>query len=374
MITRRHLVSGIASIGLLNGANVLGAGRPITLGQSVALTGSFGEVGTQFNLGAKLFFDSLNARGGIDGTKIDLRLLDDGDEPERCWNNTERFINDGVFALFGYGGSAPTLSILALASQGRLPLFGALSGAQALRQPYNPYVLNVRASYFDEASAIVKHFNSVGAKRVAVVYQDDSLSALEGINLSMDTIKLRPVANATVARNSTDVSNAVAGILKSGPEAIIQICSYRSAAEFIRQARRAGYAGNFYSMSFVGAHSLISDLGVNARGVMVSQVAPSPYTPAAPITAEFLTATKAKGLTDSAVNHAAMEGFLAAKAFATVYRSAGKNVDRESFVAAAQSTQNANIGGLELNYDAKRNSLSSFVEMTILTERGRILR
>lgn len=355
-------------------SSVARAASTIVLGQSVAMSGPFGAVGSQFSLGAQLYFDGLNAKGGIAGIKVELRTLDDGDEPERCWSNTERFIEEGVFALFGYGGTATTLSILALASQGKIPLFAPLSGTQALRQPYNRYVTNVRASYFEEASAIVKHFSLVGTKRVGVVYQDDLLSALEGVNRSMDALKLQPVVNATIQRNSTNVDAAVSTILAKSPEAIIQICSYKACADFIRTARKQGFSGNFYCMSFVGAHTLIADLGGNARGVMVSQVVPSPYSPATLISAEYIAAMKLKGQTKNALSHSGLEGFVAAKAFSMAMRMAGKGMARESFVEAVQAIQGLDIGGMSLDYDARRNTLASFVEMTMLTEHGRILR
>lgn len=373
MFKRRQVLKGIAGLSLIPSSFVR-AGNTVVLGQSIALTGPFGAVGTQFSLGAKLYFDVLNGKGGIDGLKVDLRTHDDGDEPERCWANTERFMNEGAFALFGYGGTASTLSILAMASQGKVPLFAPLSGAQALRQPYNPYVINVRASYFEEASTIVKHFSLIGVKRVGVVYQDDLLSALEGVNRTMDALKMQPVANATIQRSSTNVESAVRLVLAKNPEAIIQICSYKSCADFIRVARNLGYTGNFYCMSFVGAHTLIADLGANARGVMVSQVVPSPYSPATAIVAEYSSAMKLKGMTSFALNHSSLEGFIAAKAFVQAVRMAGKSLDREKFLEAIQSIQAFNIGGMVLEYDARKNSLSSFVEMTMLTEHGRILR
>lgn len=373
MITRRQFAKAAAGLSSLS-STLARASNTLVLGQSVAMSGPFGAVGTQFSQGAKLYFDGLNAKGGIDGMKVELRTLDDGDEPERCWANTERFMEEGVFALFGYGGTATTLSILALASQGKFPLFAPLSGAQALRQPYNPYVINVRASYFDEASAIVKHFSLVGAKRIGVVYQDDLLSALEGVNRSMDGLKLQPIVNATIQRNSTNVDSAVKIVLAKNPEAIIQICSYKACADFIRAARKQGFSGNFYCMSFVGAHTLIADLGANARGVMVSQVVPSPYSPATSISSEYTVAIKQKGLTASALNHSGLEGYIAAKAFSLAARMAGKGIDREKFLESVQAIQGFNIGGMSLDYDTRKNTLASFVEMTMLTEHGRILR
>ena len=49
----------------------------IIIGQSAAMSGPAGKLGQQMNLGAKLYFKSINAAGGIYGRKIELKVLDD---------------------------------------------------------------------------------------------------------------------------------------------------------------------------------------------------------------------------------------------------------------------------------------------------------
>ena len=51
------------------------------------------------------YFQAINAAGGINGRKIELRSLDDGYEPDRAAANTKKLIDDGVFLLFGYVGT-----------------------------------------------------------------------------------------------------------------------------------------------------------------------------------------------------------------------------------------------------------------------------
>lgn len=80
------------------------------LGQSAALTGPASQLGLQFQAGAKLAFDQVNAQGGIGRRTIELRSLDDGYEPDRCAENTRRLINEDVLALFGYVGTPTSLA------------------------------------------------------------------------------------------------------------------------------------------------------------------------------------------------------------------------------------------------------------------------
>src|ERR1700681_4890037 len=73
----------------------------ILLGQSVALTGPAQQLGHDMQLGANLYFNQVNARGGVNGLKIVLKTLDDGYEADRAAANTKKLIYDEkVFALF----------------------------------------------------------------------------------------------------------------------------------------------------------------------------------------------------------------------------------------------------------------------------------
>src|SRR5208337_3205277 len=95
--------------GILVGATALAAGADpgvtattILIGQSAAFTGPASELGTEMRAGALAYFQAINAAGGVNGRKIELRSLDDGYEPDRAAANTKKFIDEGVFLLFGY--------------------------------------------------------------------------------------------------------------------------------------------------------------------------------------------------------------------------------------------------------------------------------
>jgi ABC-type branched-subunit amino acid transport system substrate-binding protein len=96
-------------------------------------------------LGAKACFDAVNAAGGVNGLPITLHTLDDGYEPARCKANTEQFIKDEVFALFGYVGTPTSLAALPLLTAAKIPFVAPFTGAEALRDPFNRLVFHVRA-------------------------------------------------------------------------------------------------------------------------------------------------------------------------------------------------------------------------------------
>ena len=343
----------------------------IVLGQSAAFTGPAAQLGIQFHAGAKLYFDQLNAQGGVGGRKIEIRQLDDGYEPDRCVANTQKLIGDDVFALFGYIGTPTSVAALPLATKARIPFIAPFTGAMALRDPFNRMAFHVRASYNDETALIVKQLTNLGLKKIAVFYQNDAYgkAGLDGVTLALATLNLKPVAQATVERNSVDVAAAVTTINAAAPDAVVQISAYKSCAAYIRAARKAGYGGTFYNVSFVGTQALADELGKDGAGVVVSQVVPSPYNPARPIAREFVEATKKAGTVQP--NFSSMEGYLAAKVFAEGLRRAAR-LNRESLIGGLESINDQSFGGFAVSFSPGNHVASKFVELSMLTGDGRV--
>jgi branched-chain amino acid transport system substrate-binding protein len=373
-LTRRKfsIGSGAVLLGGFNLARAQSEGK-IILGQSAAFTGPAAQLGIQFHQGAKVFFDQFNARGGTGRQQIEIRTLDDGYEPARCAENTKKLIADDVFALFGYIGTPTSLVALPLATKAKIPFFAPFTGAMALRDPFNKYAFHVRASYNDETALIVRQLTNLGLKKIAVFHQNDAYgkAGLDGVTLALSGLNLKPVAQATVERNSVDVAQAVKTLLAAGPDAVVQIGAYKACAAFIREARKAGYGGTFYNVSFVGTQALADELGKDGAGVVVSQVMPSPYNPARAIAREFADAVKAAGK-DVQANFSSMEGYVAAKLFAEGLKRAGSKLSRESLISGLESIGSQSFGGFAVSFSPGNHVASRFVELSMLTGDGRV--
>ncbi len=347
----------------------------IVLGQSCALTGFSAELGLQYHLGAQLYFDDLNARGGIAQREIKLRVLDDGYEPERCFANTKRFVQDDVFALFGYLGTPTSVAALPLVQQSRTLMFAPLTGSQAVRQQnLRHLVYNVRASYAEETALMVRQLTGLGLKKIAVLHQNDAYgqSGLEGVTSALALHGLTPVETATVERNAAVPKSAVQKLVAKRPDVIVQVCTYAASAEFVREARAAGYGGQFYNVSFVGTQALQSALGKDAEGVVVTQVVPSPFKTSHPATREFHAAL-AKSGKKIQPNYSSMEGFLAARVFSEALRRAASSgkITRESTIAALDALNGQQVAGFPVSFQAQAEK-ARFVELSMLTGDGKV--
>ncbi|MDO8375179.1 MAG: ABC transporter substrate-binding protein [Pseudomonadota bacterium] len=375
MLISRRKLSLTAGAAMLAGFNIARAqsDSKIILGQSAAFTGPAAQLGIQFYQGAKVYFDQVNAQGGVGKRQIEIRNLDDGYEPDRCAENTRKLIADDVFALFGYIGTPTSLAALPLATRDKVPFIAPFTGAMGLREPFNKYAFHVRASYNDETGLIVKQLTSLGLKKIAVFYQNDAYgkAGLDGVTLALNGLGLKTVAQATVERNSVDVAKAVQTLVAAAPDAVVQISAYKSCAAFIRAARKAGYGGTFYNVSFVGTQALADELGKDGAGVVVSQVMPSPYNAARPIAREFADAVKAAGK-DAQVNFSSMEGYVAAKLFVEGLKRASGKLSRESLIAGLEGLGSQSLGGFSVSFSPTDHVASSFVELSMLTGDGRV--
>jgi ABC-type branched-subunit amino acid transport system substrate-binding protein len=150
---------------------------------------------------------------------------------------------------------------------------------------------------------------------------------------------------------------------------VVQISAYKSCAAYIRAARKAGYGGTFYNVSFVGTQALADELGKDGAGVVVSQVMPSPYNAARPIAREFVDAAKKAGNVQA--NFSSMEGYLAAKVFAEGLRRGGK-ASRDALVTGLESINDQSFGGFQVSFSASNHVASKFVELSMLSGDGRV--
>lgn len=347
----------------------------ILIGQSAAFSGPAQELGLEMRQGAKLAFDAANAAGGINGRKVQLVAHDDGYEPDRAAANTKKLINeDKVFLLFGYVGTPTSAAALPIFTEAKVPYFGAFTGAQLLREPFNRYIFNVRASYFDETEKIVEQLVSVGAKNIAVFYQNDAYgkAGLAGVERALAKRNLKMAATGTVERNTVEVAAAVKAIHATQPDAVVMVSAYKSVAAFVKAMKKAGSTTQFHNVSFVGSRPLAKELGADGAGVAISQVVPFPWSGNVGIVRDYQKAMKDSGATD--LSFTSLEGYIAARILIEGLKRTGKDLTREKLIAALEGMSRIEVGGFPVAFSPKSHDASTFVDLTIIGKDGRFVR
>jgi ABC-type branched-subunit amino acid transport system substrate-binding protein len=241
-------------------------------------------------------------------------------------------------------GTPTTVKILPLVEDARIPLLGMFTGANALREPLNPYVINVRASYYQETGAAISRLvEDLMIRKIAVFYQYDAFGfdGLTGMELALKKYDLAPVARGSYIRGTLDVEEGLGKIAASKAEVVVMIGTYEPCAKFIRLAHEQGFNPVFYTVSFVGAEELARRLKTFTDiTVIMSQVVPPPE---GPESSELLgSASEYNNLLkryfpEDKPNFVGLEGYINARVLVEGLERAGRDLTRERFIEAIES-------------------------------------
>lgn len=368
------LAATLASVAPASRAETGVTKTTIRIGQSAGVSGPVaGSVKEQI-AGAQVYLRSVNASGGVAGRRIELITYDDGFDARRTPDNVRKLIQeDKVFALFMVRGTPQNESILPLVAADKIPLIAPLTGAITLHRPVNRYVFNVRAKYQDEVARAINHLATSGMSRIAIFHASDGFGqdVYEGFATAMQARGVQPAAVASFARPMGDIAQGIATINKANPQAVLVIGSGSEAARFIREARRAGSEAQFVTLSNNAADAFIKELGDDARGLIITQVVPGTNSSQMSLASEYRSLARQQGAETS---NAGMEGFMSAKVLVEGIRRAGPDLTRERLIGALEAMRDYDLGGILISYSSARHTGSSFVEMSIVSSTGKLIR
>ena len=349
------------------------AADKITFGQAAPLAGPAAALGQGMRIGINAAFAEANQAGGVKGRKLELKSADDGYEPTRSIEVVKKLLDeDKVFALAGPVGTPTAAATMPIAIEHGAPFIGAFTGAELLRTPYKPFVVNVRASYFEETEAMVEHLTKdLGATKIAIMYQDDAFgqAGLAGVKRALDKRKMTLAGEGTFERNTVAVKGALLAIKKAEPDAVIMIAPYKPAAEFIKLAKVVKLNVTFVNISFVGSNALAQELAGQGAGTVVTQVVPFPLDAALPVVAQYQAALKASA-PDEKPGFVSLEGYLVGRAIAAILAKINGEPTRKGFVEAVQQSGGFDLGGFKLTYGPDNNRGSTAVYLTVIQEDG----
>lgn len=345
----------------------------IVFGQTAAFEGPASALGTGMKQGILAAFKKANDAGGVNGRQLVVKHLDDGYEPDKAIENAKALIDqDKVFALIGPVGTPTSKAIQPIASENKVPFIGPFTGAGFLRDPYKPYVINVRGSYGQEAETWIKHLTEdLGAKNIAILYQDDSFgrAGLSGVKAALDKRGMTLAAEGTYTRNTTAVKGALVNIKKSNPDAVVTVGAYKPIAAFIKTARQLKLDVPILNISFTGSKALAAELGDQTDNVIITQVVPFPFDASIPLVAEYQEALKAS---DAAAEpgFVSLEGYMVGKLTVEALKKVGGDVTRQSFIDAVKNTGTFDLGGVSLVYGEGDNQGMDDVFLTTINSDG----
>jgi ABC-type branched-subunit amino acid transport system substrate-binding protein len=277
---------------------------------------------------------------------------------------------DRVFALGFFVGTPTGAKIVPMAEAQKVPALGFFTGAEILRAPLRKHVFHVRASYYDEARAMVDNLQGLGMKKIAVFYQDDAFgnAVLEGVKIALRKYGSAPVALGTFPRNTLDVGKGLADIKPSNPEAVVMVGPYAPLAEFVKRARAERLSALLLTVSFVGTEAFAKAAGKDGNGVVITQVVPPPTGKDLPGVSQYQAALR-RYVPDATPNFVSLEGFVNAMVYVEALKRAGRDLTRDKFLAALESIRDLDVGvGMKVSYAQGRHHAFDQVFATVLAD------
>ena len=180
----------------------------ISLGNTIAQSGAAAAYGTIGN--AELaYFNYINGQGGVNGRKINFKILDDAYNPAQTVPLTKQLVEqDQVFAMFSGLGTQAQTSVRDYLNSKKVPQLFVATGATTFNKDHdtNQWTLGWQPPYQGEARIYAADVlkNHAGAK-IGVLYQNDDygLDYLKGL-----TDGLGSNASMIVVKESYDVTAA----------------------------------------------------------------------------------------------------------------------------------------------------------------------
>ena len=267
------VLSGCASSNSTTSTSSLKAGpgvdvtnKTITLGILSPYSGPVADpIGKPLALGVKVYFDSVNANGGIDGYKVKFLEEDTQYNPQiqvQLYNQ----IHNQVLMIADSLGTPTTFAIKDLAAADHMLVSAATLSSALAREKYlillgTPYRLQVENA-FDYV------VNKVGVKNpsVGIIYQNDEYGqdGLTGYKEAVNFYHLHDVAQATYAVTDTNYTAQISQLKAAGAKYVFITAIPTATAGIIVTAYKLGYNPQWILQSPAFAQALLAVPGLGA--------------------------------------------------------------------------------------------------------------
>jgi len=234
----------------------------------------------------------------------------------------------------------------------------------------------LRTSYADEATTMARHFNSLQLKRVIIVRQINPFgnSVADTMLAALEAAGMKPVADLPLKIDGSDTKDVVAKLAAAEQVNVVFLAMQSGVAAPLIDAMRSGdvqVGADIFSVSAVATTVLANTLKEKARGVAISQIVPLTQ-PTLPLVREYLRDLKA--IDGGTPSFYGLEGYVEAKILVEGLRRAGNAITREALVTALEGLGSYDVGGMVVTYGPGKREGSRFVDLTMVSRNGTLVR
>ncbi|MBQ5365833.1 MAG: ABC transporter substrate-binding protein [Spirochaetales bacterium] len=215
-------------------------------------TGDYAMYGVPVRNSVKMFFDQLNAAGGINGKKVNLLEYDDKADPIESVNAYNLAKANGATAIIGSVLTGATVGLSDVTYEDNMPQItaSATSPKVTVMDPEDPkseVKTNVfRTCFLDpfQGEKMAQYaVQKYGAKTAAIFYEngsDYSEAIVDGINSQLSATGLKIVAKEAFAAGDVDYKAQMTNIAAANPDVVFMPIYYGEAGLAITALRAAG--------------------------------------------------------------------------------------------------------------------------------------
>jgi branched-chain amino acid transport system substrate-binding protein len=322
----------------------------ILLGGTSPLTGPAASYASVAR-GAKAYFDSINAKGGVAKRKIEYDIVDDAYNPAQTVQGVRRLVEqDKVFAVFNTLGTESNLAIREYLNQMKVPQLFAASGATTWGRDAAkyPWTIGFQPSYAAEGFVYGKYVaQNMKKARIAVLFQNDDYGKdlLGALKSGLGRSGSKVVAAEPYQVTSPDVGSQIAKLKASGANVLAIFATPTFAIQAYVFANRLGWKPQVIVNGVSGTSNIMalaSEGGKNkvVEGSITTNVLKDPTDPrwkndAGMKLYRSLLARYAKGANVNDVYH--VYGMAVAYETVGLLRRLGANPTRAGLMKAARS-------------------------------------
>jgi len=256
--------AALAAFGVPAGAQAP-SGQPITIGFGMALTGPLAANGKQALLGAKIWEETINKKGGLLGRPVKLIYYDDQSNPSTVPGIYTKLLDvdkvDLVTGPYATAMIAPAMPVVMQKGKVFIGLFGL-----AVNSEFNyPKYFAMIPSGPETKPSFTKGFFEVAAQQnpkpqtVALVAADQEFSrnACEGARENAKAAGMRVVYDKTYPPTTTDFSPIVRAIQATNPD-IVSVCSYPlDSVGMVKAVNEIGFKPKMIGGAMVGLQATV---------------------------------------------------------------------------------------------------------------------
>ena len=223
----------------------------IKVGQTIAYSGPASAY-SQLAKAEAAYFKSLNAKGGINGRKINFISLDDGYSPPKAVENARKLVEDDQVALiFNVLGTPLNMAIRPYLNQKKVPQLFIAAGATDFNNPSKfPWTMGWQPNLQAEAGFYAKDLLAKKPNaKVAVLYQNDDFGKdlLRGLEIGLgDKAKGMIVEAQNFQATDPTIDSQLISLKASGADTLFLFTYAKQAAQAIAKLDDLGWKPRTY--------------------------------------------------------------------------------------------------------------------------------